>query len=264
MDSLVFRCGICDAVLTNVNIFTRSGFCPSCKDTMVLPREKINSAPQIVSDAETAVRAFEDRNFELAFKSATTVLESAYDNLPSKFIEAFHKAYLAPTKSRDLLDKFFNEILNGVESDPDERNAIKRLFLKCPSYVGEYENQILRYVSKEDPTSIATFMDAFCPITIAKKPDMDWLTDEMVAIYCDLSARVALPKTWYALFQHISLNPDSPEKTGAFYLKTKTKRYFETIVLGIEKIYSAIGNEQLKQKFLSALIKKKEIFISKM
>ena len=264
MDSEIFICAVCGSVLKNVNPHTRSGYCEICEENRILPREKVNAAPQVVSGAENAVRAFVDKNFELAYKGATDVLENAYDNLPAKFIEAFHKAYLASTKSFDLLDKFFNETLNEVESDPDERHAIKKLFLRCPSYVSEYENQILRYVAKEDADGISAFVEAFCPITIARKADMDWFTDEIIDLYTEISSRVNLPKTWYALFQHISLNPDSPEKNGTFYLKTKTKRYFDTIILGVEKIYSAINDEALKQKFSSALEKKKEIFISKM
>ena len=91
MDSEIFRCAVCGSVLKNVNPHTRSGYCEICEENRILPREKVNAAPQVVSGAENAVRAFVDKNFELAYKGATDVLENAYDNLPARFIEAFHK-----------------------------------------------------------------------------------------------------------------------------------------------------------------------------
>lgn len=74
----------------------------------------------------------------------------------------------------------------------------------------------------------------------------------MAEVYLAITRRTAIPKTWYALYASIKKNPDSPLKTGQFFLKTKCKRIYEEYVLPIGKILDSIQDDALRNKFHQA------------
>lgn len=267
MEGNSFKCPSCGNVLqeADIDFKTRRATCPYCDRVSELPRREINGAAGVQHDLENAIRFFNDKNYDLAKNYAEHVLSISYDNIVALFILGYHRAYHAATKSRSDLEKFFTETLPGVETDPEEIEMFKGLLLKCILHVSDYEENILgKFLETLPDAELAEFVEGFSPYIINKRVNIDWFTPRMCDIYAEITKKVDIPKTWYALFQQISTNPDSPESENTFYLKTKTQRFYDNFVCGIGKIYSGIINENFKAKFCGALDKKKQIYFAKM
>lgn len=267
MEGEVFTCPQCGASIPAqyIDFKARTANCPFCENFVTFPRKQINGSAGVQRDLENAIRFFNDKNFDLARNYAERALSVSYDNVVALFIMAYHRAYYAATKSRSDLEKFFKETLPGVEADPEEIEMFKGLLLKCILHVSDYEENILgKFLETLPDAELAEFVEGFSPYIINKRVNIDWFTPRMCDIYAEITKKVDIPKTWYALFQQISTNPDSPEPENTFYLKTKTQRFYDSFVCGIGKIYSGIINENFKAKFCGALDKKKQIYFAKM
>lgn len=267
MQGSAYKCSCCPYVFKEeeINFQTRRATCPRCDAVTTFSRSVVNGSTTVLHDVENAVRFFEERNFESAKRFAESALSVSYDNVVGLYIIAYYNAYCASVKKRTHLDKFFNEELPEITVDPDEMEALKKVLKKSALHVADYEQAVLSKILETDPPeSIPEFVDAFSPYIVNKRASIDWFTPEMKDIYVELTRRANLPKTWYALFQQIDANPDSPEQGNTYYLKTKTARFYHDYVCGVGEIYDAITDEALKTKFTSAFGKKKQIFVNKM
>ena len=87
---------------------------------------------------------------------------------------------------------------------------------------------------------------------IARRTSSGFLTRNLAEMYEELSAHCGIPKTCFALLKSIETNPDSPYVDNSFYLKSKTRYFYENYVLRIEKIIVAMNVPEVKNKFLAA------------
>lgn len=268
MQSNAYKCSCCPYVFkeNEINFQTRRATCPRCDAVTTFSRSVVNGSTGVLHDVENAVKFFEERNFESAKRFAESALSVSYDNVVGLFIIAYYNAYHAPIKKRTYLDKFFNEELPEIGVDVDEMDALKKVLKKCPLHLLDYEQQILDKIlaTTGDEREIVDFVEAFSPYIISKRPSIEWFNPKMKGIYAELTARANLPKTWYALFQQIAVNPDSPELENTFYLKTKAARFYNDYVCGVGEIFSQIKDEALKTKFVSAFEKKQQNFVKNM
>ena len=266
MDAQSYQCPNCGQTLSSVNIDfkTRHAHCDWCNTDSFLARRTLNSSDKVLNELKNAVSFFKDKNFDGANRYAEMILNTAIDNAAGLFIVAYYKAFIAPVKSRALLQKFFTETLETIDFEAEELGAFEELCIAAGSHVGEYEEIILNTVLACDPRGAAAFADAFCPYVIVKRYNMDWCTEGIFRAYEHITSMGNIPKTWYALFVSIAQNPDSPYSGNTFYLKTKTARFYNEYVLRVGKVFEGIQDEQLRAKFHGAFLNKKKEYISKM
>ena len=116
----------------------------------------------------------------------------------------------------------------------------------------------------DDLEELQEFVENFCPFSILNHKTIDWFDAEMVEIYKELSKKLMIPKTWYALYKAIQKNPDSPMIGDRFYLKTKATRVFEQFVLPIGEIFKCIGEPVNRVKFTKGFQQLHDLFKSKL
>ena len=262
-----FLCSSCGRTLqpSEIDKNTRTGTCSFCGCLVTFTRKEVNSSKQVLHDLENAVRFFTESNYDSAKRYAEAVLSTSVDNAVGLFIIAYYNAFRAEIKNRTHLDRFFNEELPKIELDEEEVNNFKKVILHSLLHVADYEKTILAVVGRyQAPQPLAEFVDAFSPQLIIRRGTIDWFDAEMCDIYGQVAAYTNVPKTLYALYQAITKNPDSPEAGNTYYLKTKTARFYNDFVLGIEKIYQRIADPALKAKFIGAFAKLKEAINKKM
>ena len=178
------------------------------------------------------------------------------DNAVALFIIAYYEAYVATVKSRDEMNKFFYETLATIDFADDEMEAFKEIIHHAVYHVADYEKVILKtLVEKDGIVATAKFIEDFSPYLINKRASIEWFDNEMCEIYAKITEQADIPKTWYALYQGITKNPASPEASQSYHLKTATKVFYESYVLGVGKIFSGIKDEKLKAQFGGAFNK---------
>ena len=254
LENKEFRCSGCKYALKldEIDKTTLIGKCPNCGNMVTATRKQIKGAKEVVNSQENAVRFFTENNFETAVHYAKEILSYAQDldNAVALFIIAYYEAYVATVKSRDELNKFFNETLAKIEFADDEMDAFKTVLKHAVYYVEDYEKVILQtIITNEGVIEAGKFIEEFSPYLINKRNSIEWFDSEMCSIYADISAQADIPKTWYALFQCITKNPESPEAGQSYHLKTATLHFYNQYVLGVGKIFSVIKNDALKAKF---------------
>lgn len=266
MDAQSYQCPNCGQALSafNIDFKTRHAHCDWCNTDSFLTRSSVNSSDKVLNEQKNAVRFFLDKNFDGANRYAEMILNTAIDNAVGLFIVAYYKAFIAPVKSRNLLQKFFTETLETIDFDAEELGAFEELCIAAGSHVGEYEESILSTVLSCDPRGVVAFTDAFSPFVIVKRYNMDWCNERIFNVYEQITRLGNIPKTWYALFVAIAQNPDSPYSGNTFYLKTKTARFYNEYVLRVGKVFEGIQDEKLRVKFNGAFLNKKQEYISKM
>lgn len=267
LEAQSFKCSCCPYVFKEheIDFATKRAICPKCESVTVFTRRQINGSKQVSYDVENAIKFFEENNFETAKRYAESALSASMDNAVALFILAYYNAYHAPTKNQTYLDKFFKESLKEIDVDFEEMESLKPLLLKRVLNLYSYEKYILeKILQTQKSKEIAAFVEEFSPYTINKRGSIDWFDSQMVNIYVALTEKASIPKTWFALYKQISENPDSPEKTDTFYLKTKAKRFFEDYVCNLEKIFAKINDTQWKDKFVGGLAKKKQFYLNKL
>ena len=267
MEGQVFTCPGCFTTIpaSCIDFKTRRAVCPSCGNLVSLSRKSINTSDKVVHDIENAVRFFTSDNYDSAKRFAESALSVAVDNIPALFIITYYNAYKSEIKTRKQLEELFHHTIQDIIMDEEEAEQAKTVWLKVAPQLADYENVILNTLySCQNDKDITTFTDAFSPYIIGKRGDIDWFDGEMEKLYKEISERGDIPKTWYALYQSIDKNPESPIATDSFHLKTSAKMFFDGYVLRIGRIFESIKNETLKAKFLGAFNKKKEFFINKL
>jgi len=248
-----------------IDFKTRTATCPFCGNLVTFKRTTINSSQGVAHDVENAVRFFLENNLDSAKRYAESALSVSVDNAVGLYIIAYYSAFKAEIKTRNHLERFFKEELKGIEFDEEELEGFKKVILHSLTHVADYEKEILSIISEcQRGQELADFVDAFSPYLIAKRGTIDWFDKDMCDTYAKVTAMSNIPKTWYALYTAIIKNPDSPEASDTYYLKTKTARFYNDFVLGIGSIFGQIKDEALKAKFNGAFCKIKEAMNKKM
>ncbi len=267
MEGQTYQCPGCFTTITaeNIDFKTRRATCPACGNLVILTRKVVNSSKSVVHDMENAVSFFCDGNFESAKRYAESALSYAVDNAAALYIIGYYYAFVAETKTRKHLDKFFNEIFFDLDVDDEELDMLKSLMLKTKMHLADYEKSILKKLNVyQSASDLTEFVDAFSPYLILARNSMDWLDEEMVGIYAQISRDTDIPKTWYALLQSIIKNPDSPEASGSYFFEKKVARFYNDYIGGIGKIFGNIKNAELKAKFGGAFLKTQQTIKNKM
>lgn len=251
--NMQFVCSKCDHTLSPSELDKNLiGTCKKCGSIVTATKEQLKGTSEVVNSQKNAVRFFKEHNFETALHYAKEILSYAddMDNAVALFIIAYYEAYVTTIKSRDELNKFFNETLAKINFATDELEAFKEVLQHAVYQVEDYEKVILKtLLEKNGAEATGKFIEEFSPYLINKRNSIEWFDAEMCSIYADISAQADIPKTWYALFQGITKNPESPEASQSYHLKTATLHFYNQYVLGVGKIFSVIKNDALKAKF---------------
>ena len=131
------------------------------------------------------------------------------------------------------------------------------------NYIQKYEYYILKKFNDfDDPNELADFCEKFSPGVILARKNFDWLNEDMIKLYAEISKKCPIPKTSYALLMSLMKNPDSPIASNTFHLKTKSKRIYSEIIVPIAEVFESIKDKELKTKFDNTYKKIKDKFES--
>lgn len=241
-----------------INFKTRRAYCDFCAQNVIFPRRTSTASRSAREAIRNAEVSFFSGDINSAVHFAQTAVEMVPDHVGALYIIAYHKAFVADVKNRTLLNKLFSDILPNAEFDDEEEELFKRLLLTTILHTVEYEEDILlKFSAYDDDAEVADFVEKFSPFAINKRNNINWLTPDLVDIYKEISRKSNIPKTWYAMYQSLIKNQDSPFVANTFFLRTKTKRYYDEYLVPIGQIFASIGDSALKEKFVNAYNKVK-------
>lgn len=254
MNSLSMQCQGCGSGNVTFSPQRRMLVCNQCGKEEYYSRASLNTNGKVLHSKRNAIEFFKKGNLELSSQYAREVINISLDNAPALYILAYHDEFARGRAG--TLKAFFLEMKDAA-LEYDEIRELMGLFLDSPYKLMDYENQVLRLAgdnlqSDLDKPALLDFADKLCPFLVMKRPSMGYLTSEMAGIYEQLAKRCGIPKTCFALIQSIKLNPDSPFVNDSFYLKHKSRYFYDHYVLPIQKILMAMEDSPLKDKFLSA------------
>ena len=112
--------------------------------------------------------------------------------------------------------------------------------------------------SEQDKKELSTFIDEICPYLIKKRHSIAFFDDRLCEMYVELAVHCDIPKTCLTLIKAISENPDSPYTDNSFYLKAKTKYFYDNFVVKVGSVINAMAKSEVKDKFVNAYTKIKE------
>ncbi len=267
MEGEKYRCQGCGSEIPSsmINFKTRSAKCPWCGLDVTFPKKHSTASPNAQYAIEEAYNLFMAGSFDSSLKCAEHALTMVNNSVIASFIIDYYKSFVATTKNSKIIEEFFLNRLENIEFEVEEEEMFKNILCKKAFKVEKFEEQVLKKFSEYDDTKeLGEFVERFSPSLILKRENFDWLTHSMVDIYKNVTRRVAIPKTWYALYISVVKNPDSPLQNGTFFLKTKTNRIYNDCVVPIGEIFDLITDEVNKVKYSKAYIKVKTVYESKM
>lgn len=233
-------------------------------------RSALNAAVSVVSgqvaagrkdSIDAAVGAFLKSDLKLAQKTAEGIIREGADSPEAQFILAFCE-YVSKSHNPVRLNEFFSGVTNSVLL-PDQTEALKKMFLKFPSNLSEFEKEIIRCMEKLDDSDLCAFVDAFSPYII-KKRDIAKLDPELISVYCGLAKRFDIPKTCYALLGSVTVIPGSPYTNNTFHLHTSANKFRSEYLLPIGTVIQSMRTDQLRTQFYGAYQKRLQDFDSRM
>ena len=113
------------------------------------------------------------------------------------------------------------------------------------------------------PANVCKFVDGFSPNIIAARTNGNFLTGDLLDAYTKLSALCSIPKTCFALLGAIEANPDSPLKSGAYYLTGKSKKFYDEFVTPVGEIIDGMRSEKNRPQFQQAFADKSRLYRQK-
>ena len=263
MDAIAFHCYGCGASV-DIDLKTRKGVCKWCGNVVTIPRKQINGLEDVQSELTVCVRCFLEKRFAEARNHAERVLAIAIDNAPALFARAYYESFTADILNSSRMAEFFNA-LPQIEVEPEEVEHLKEMFLSSVFKLAPYEEKVLGWaVTAMSPQELCEFTASFSTQLIPKRTTIDFMTPALTEAYKNVSAAGTAPKTCYALLQAVLNNPDSPFRTNAFYLRTKTQRFYQEFLLPVGEILTSMASPELKNKFCHVYQSKKEEFEKKM
>jgi DNA-directed RNA polymerase subunit RPC12/RpoP len=267
MEANTYICSHCGSSIPadQVDVKRRRGYCRFCGLESIFPKKRSTASPNAVIALEEASKLFNVGNFESAKECAETAISMSRDNAGALYIINYHKSYASKLKSSKGLETFFTETLPNSELELEEEEMFKQSLLKTIHHSCDYEKYILKkFVEFDDDDELLEFVESFCPFSILAHKSIEWFDAELIEIYKEISRRIVIPKTWFALYKAMQKNPDSPFAEDTFYLKTKARRVYDSFILPIGDIYNSIKDETNKAKFLSGYKKLHDVYVAKM
>ena len=234
--------------------------CNQCGKEEYYSRATLNANGKVVYGRRNAIRFFSDGKLEDARHYAMEVLDISMDNAPAMYILAYYDEFAA--RKPDSMKQFFKQI-KEVPLEHDEVVDIRNLLLSSAYNLGDFEEDVIELVAvnmqaEEDAAELGNFVDTLCPYLISKRTSSKFLTRNLMEMYQELAAHCGIPKTCFSLLKAIDTNPDSPYLDNSFYLKAKSRYFYENYVINIGSILSSMKDAELKRKFWAVYQKKCE------
>lgn len=261
MDGIGLECPGCGNKMVSFDPKTRTLICP-CGLKTTYSRATMNKNGKVVYSKENAMRFFKEGKFDNANTYARDVLNISMDNAVALFIMSYYEEYVI--RRNGAMDSFFTEI-DKVALEYDEVQDLQDAIAVCAINLLDYEEQIIRMIAMnlqdpKDADDLCEFMDKVLPYFISKRPSTNFFTKNLIEMYTELAGHCGIPKTCFALLKSIETNPDSPYVGNEFYLKAKAKYFYDNFVCPLEGIIMAMNNQELRNKFMTSYLKKKQKF----
>ena len=258
------QCHGCGSTNVDFDAKSRKLVCNTCGKEEYYSRATLNSNGKVIFSKQNSIRFFKDGKFEDSRHYALEVLNIFSDNAPAKYIMAYYEEFVV--KNDGAMKHFFGQ-MQEIALEYDEVKDIRELFEASAYRLQDYEQDMIQLIAAnmqadEDIDDLCDFIDRMCPYLISKRTSIGYMTKELVDMYKELAQHCTIPKTCFALLKSIETNPDSPYVDGSFYLKSKTRYFYDNYVIPIGDIISAMNNAEYKDKFLNSYKKKQDKFLS--
>ena len=248
------QCKGCGSTNITFDSRTRKLICNQCGREEFYSRAALNSSGKVLYSRQNALKYFSEGSFDVALKYAHEVLNISLDYAAAMYIQAYVEDFVQGKTT--ALELFFDTEKTAALEYEEVRDLI-RLFLYSRNYLMDYEEEVLDTImpnmqAPEDKKELCTFVDSFSGNLIGKRPSMVFLTRSLIGKYAQLAAHCGIPKTCFALIEAIQKNPDSPYVGNRFFLKAKTRYFYDEFVKPIGTVIEAMEEGAYKQKFLNA------------
>lgn len=248
-----------------INFKTREATCPWCGLHVVFPKRHSTASPNAAIALEEGSKLFLEGHYQNAADCAKSVLTMATDNAAALFIESYYNAFVHEPKNSKAIERVLREVLPNCEFEIEEEEYFKKFLIKTVKHTSEYLYEIVnKFYEYDDAKELGEFMDNFVPYALNLKQDLNWFTPDMCKLLVDVTKKCDCPKTWFALYNQILKNPESPLSDGSFFLKTRTERVYNGYLLPVGEIFKNIRDNALKAKFGGAWQKAKAAYEAKM
>lgn len=254
MDMVGLQCSGCGSSNVTFDPKRRMLLCNQCGKDEYYSRATLNANGKVVYGKRNAIRFFTEGKLDDARHYAMEVLNISMDNAPAMYMLAYYDEFSA--RKPDALKQFFWKI-KDVSLEYEEVEDLRKLLLASAYNLANFEEDVIQLIalnmqSPEDAKDLCEFIDTLCPYLIARRTSSGFLSRNLAEMYEELAGHCGIPKTCFALMKSIETNPDSPYVDNSFYLKSKTRYFYEDYVLRMEKIIMAMNVPELKNKFLAA------------
>ena len=267
MAEFIYTCPSCgaDFDMANVDTKKRIGYCIFCRAQRPIPKKHSNNSSELQASLDEAVSLFKGGNFSSARRCAETVISLSKKNAVANYIVSFCDAFTETYKDTKKFEDYFLRQFPDFELEVEEEELLKTLLIATRNRSMDFECEILKkFLEYDDPDELASFVDKFSPACIQKRPDITFMTEEMMNTYSEISRKCSIPQTWLALYNAMLKNPDSPLSNDSFYLKTKAERVYLEFIMRIGVIFYNIMEPASHEKFNKAFEKVKTVYQAKL
>ena len=246
------KCNGCGSTNVFFDAKKRMLICNQCGKEEYYSRATLNANGKVILSKDNAIRFFLDGNFEGSQHYALDVLNISQDNAPALFIMSYYDEFII--KKDGSMHNFFNKI-KDVSLEYNEVRELIKLFETVTYNMSDYEKDMLELIaanmqSQDDVSELSDFVDRICPYIISKRSSISFLTKEMTEIYGDFAQHCGIPKTCFALIKAIRENMDSPYINNDFYLKSKSKYFYDNYILPVGHVIDRMRETDIKSKFI--------------
>lgn len=254
MDMEALQCRGCGSTNVVFDPKRRILLCNQCGKEEYYSRATLNASGKVVYGKKNAIRFFTDGKMEDARHYAMDVLNISADHAPALYIIAYYDEFSA--RRPDSMRRFFKQI-ESVALEHEEVRDMRTLLLASAYNLADFEEDVIKLIacnmqSPEDADDLCSFIDAFSPYLIARRTSSAFFTEDLIGMYQELAEHCSIPKTCFALLKSIETNPDSPYVNNGFFLKSKTRFFFEHYVTAVGDIVSSMRDQELRNKFWGA------------
>ena len=254
MDLEGMICPGCGSSMVTFNAKQRCLICNQCGKQTFYSRATLNANKKVMFCQQNALNFFKDGKFDDAQHYAHDVLNISIDNGPAIYILAYYDEFRVHRP--DSIKRFF-AAMKDVALEYDEVKDLMSLFLASAYNLADYEENVIELIavnlqSDEDAADLCKFCDSFCAYLIPKRSSSGFLTPELAEMYQELASHCGIPRTCFALLKSITTIPDSPYSDNSFYLKSRSRYFYDNYVIPIGNIISAINDGSLRAKFMNS------------
>lgn len=263
----VSECPVCREPINPqlIDLKHRTFYCDWCQKSYILQKKRSTNSNLTSTDGyiNKAFKLFMEGHFAEAKQLVISKSNDEDATITEQFIIAFYDANISLTKNQTFIDDLFKKKLEDMFFEIEDENNFKEMAILTANYIQKYEYYILKKFNDfDDPNELADFCEKFSPGVILARKNFDWLNEDMIKLYTEISKKCPIPKTSYALLMSLMKNPDSPIASNTFHLKTKSKRIYSEIIVPISDVFENITDKELKSKFDNTYKKIKDKFES--